>query len=130
MRKVTRPTRLAEANWHIAETRKCIAQQKALIKAMKREKRDVSGSRELLALTEEMLRLMLARPQVYLLGTQRLLTKSTLRMRAPRRTGRGTSHFSIGRDCSAFRGRSTAEPSLAQSHFTPLTDYLQPDINR
>ena len=69
MRKVTHPTRLAEANWHIAETRKCIARQTALLEAMKREKRDVSGSRELLALSEEALRLS---PQVHLLGTQRL----------------------------------------------------------
>ena len=61
MRKVTHPSRLAEANWHIAETRKCIARQKALLEAMKREKRDVSGSQELLALSEEVLRLMLAR---------------------------------------------------------------------
>src|SRR5215470_12996410 len=61
MRMVTRPTRLAEANWHIAETRKCIARQKALLEAMKHEKRDVSGSRELLAMSEEMLRLMVAR---------------------------------------------------------------------
>jgi len=61
MRKVTRPTRLAEANWHIAETRKCIARHKALIEVMKREKRDTSGSQELLALSEELLRLMLAR---------------------------------------------------------------------
>jgi hypothetical protein len=61
MLKVTCPTRLAEANWHIAKTRECIARQKALVEAMKREKRDVSGSRELLALSEQMLRLMLAR---------------------------------------------------------------------
>jgi len=61
MRKVTRPTRLAEANWHIAKIRKCIARQKVLVEAMNREERDVSGSRELLTLSEELLRLMLAR---------------------------------------------------------------------
>jgi hypothetical protein len=61
MRKVTRPTRLAEANWHIAETRECIARQKALIGAMKRAKRHVSGSQELLAQSVDSLRLMLAR---------------------------------------------------------------------
>jgi hypothetical protein len=49
MLKVTRATRLAEANWHIAKTRECIVRQKALVEAMKREERDVSGSRELLA---------------------------------------------------------------------------------
>jgi hypothetical protein len=52
---------LVEADWHIAETRKCIAQQKALVEAMKCEKRDASGSQELVALSEGMLRLMLAR---------------------------------------------------------------------
>jgi hypothetical protein len=61
MHKVTCPTRLAEANWHIAKTRECIARQKALVEAMKREKRDVSGCRELLALSQGVLRLMLAR---------------------------------------------------------------------
>jgi hypothetical protein len=52
---------LAEADRHIAETRKCIARQKALVELMKREKRDASGSQELVALSEEVLRLMLAR---------------------------------------------------------------------
>ena len=45
----------------IAETRKCNAQQKALVEAMKCEKRDASGSQELVALSEGMMRLMLAR---------------------------------------------------------------------
>ena len=52
---------LVEADWHIAETQKSIAQQKALLEAMKCEKRDASGSQELVALSEGMLRLMLAR---------------------------------------------------------------------
>ena len=60
MRKVTLHARLAEADWQIAETRKCIAQQKALVEGMKRVKRDSSGSQELVALSEEALRLMLA----------------------------------------------------------------------
>jgi hypothetical protein len=43
---------LVEADWHIAETRKCIVQQNALVEAMKCEKRDASGSQELVALSE------------------------------------------------------------------------------
>jgi hypothetical protein len=61
MRKVTLQTRLAEADWHIAQTRKCIAQLKALVRERKRAKRDASVSQELIALSEEVLRLMLAR---------------------------------------------------------------------
>ena len=52
---------LVEADWHIAEIRKWIAQQKALVEAMKCEKHDASGCQELVALSEGMLRLMLAR---------------------------------------------------------------------
>jgi hypothetical protein len=48
---------LVEADWHMAETRKCIVQQKVLVGAMKCEKRDASGYQELVALSEGMLRL-------------------------------------------------------------------------
>ena len=77
MLKVTHPTRLAEANWHIAKTRECIARQKALVEAMKRQKRDVSGSQELVALSEQLLRLMLARRKFIEWALSASLRKST-----------------------------------------------------
>jgi hypothetical protein len=52
---------LAEADRHIAETRNCIAQQKTLVELMRREKRDAPACQALVALSEEALRLMLAR---------------------------------------------------------------------
>jgi hypothetical protein len=84
MRKVMHQ-RLAEADRHIAETRKCIAQEKALVEAITREKRDAARFQELLALSEEVLRLMLARRKFHLVGTQRLRTvRSDSKIQCPR----------------------------------------------
>jgi hypothetical protein len=50
--------RMAEADWHIAEARKRIAKQRALVETLAREGRDDPECRERLLLMEEALRLM------------------------------------------------------------------------
>jgi hypothetical protein len=52
--------RVADADWHVAEARKRIAKQRALVEALAREGRNDPECRELLVLMEEALRLMLA----------------------------------------------------------------------
>jgi hypothetical protein len=75
MLKVTRATRLAEANWHIAKTRECIARQKALVEAMKREKRGVSRARSVVGAGAAA---DAGSPQVHRVGVQCLATKVNL----------------------------------------------------
>jgi hypothetical protein len=77
--------RIAEADWHIAEARKRIAKQRALVEALARGDCDDPECRELLVLMEEALRLMLAHRE-FVSDLRGDRPNSRIRMvRAPRR---------------------------------------------
>jgi hypothetical protein len=60
MDRATLERRLANANKHIAEGARHVAQQKALVQGMERQGRDSSTSKQLLQTFEETLRLHMA----------------------------------------------------------------------